>query len=374
MLDSIPLRFQIMKISHTLCGTISAAILLSVTASCSKSNQWNLSGNVKDAPENTTLIVEASQNGRWYPLDTIKTDANGDFKVDREAAAHPSIYRLRMADKVIYFPIDSIDAIAINTTMTAFDTDFHLSGTPEAEMMEAVDKRLMDAASKRSAQDVVSDSLLKRELGRKLLANPSGIVAYYIINKQIDGRQLFNPSDKFDNRIIGAVANAYADSRPNDPRTEYLRKLYISGRPAAVRNIEAAEVPMFDIRLFDRKGQEQSLTETAKAHKVVVLNFTTYSAPESTPFNNELHKIWKQHESQGLAIYQVSVSDEEPFWRSAAANLPWISVYQSATADATPILNYNVAVLPTTYIIANGEIKERLEDITRLNTAVSKYL
>lgn len=374
MLDSIPLRFQIMKISHTLCGTISAAILLSVTASCSKSNQWNLSGNVKDAPENTTLIVEASQNGRWYPLDTIKTDANGDFKVDREAAAHPGIYRLRMADKVIYFPIDSIDAIAINTTMAAFDTDFHLSGTPEAEMMEAVDKRLMDAASKRSAQDVVSDSLLKRELGRKLLANPSGIVAYYIINKQIDGRQLFNPSDKFDNRIIGAVANAYADSRPNDPRTEYLRKLYISGRPAAVRNIEAAEVPMFDIRLFDRKGQEQSLTETAKAHKVVVLNFTTYSAPESTPFNNELHKIWKQHEGQGLAIYQVSVSDEEPFWRSAAANLPWISVYQSATADATPILNYNVAVLPTTYIIANGEIKERVEDITRLNTTVSKYL
>ncbi|MBP3890338.1 MAG: DUF4369 domain-containing protein, partial [Muribaculaceae bacterium] len=147
-----------MKISHTLCGTISAAILLSVTVSCSKSNQWNLSGNVKDAPENTTLIVEASQNGRWYPLDTIKTDANGDFKVDREAAAHPGIYRLRMADKVIYFPIDSIDAIAINTTMAAFDTDFHLSGTPEAEMMEAVDKRLMDAASKRSAQDVVSDS------------------------------------------------------------------------------------------------------------------------------------------------------------------------------------------------------------------------
>lgn len=131
---------------------------------------------------------------------------------------------------------------------------------------------------------------------------------------------------------------------------------------------------MFDIRLFDRKGREQSLEEAAKTHKVVILNFTTYSAPESTPFNNELHKIWKQYSPSGLAIYQVSVSDEEPFWRSAAANLPWISVYHSSASDATPILNYNVAVLPTTYIIANGEIKERVDDITRLNTAVSKYL
>ena len=162
-----------MKISHMTLGGISAAILLSVTASCSDSNRWNLSGNIKDAPENTTLIVEASQNGRWYPLDTILTDAKGDFKLDREAAAHPGIYRLRMDGKVIYFPIDSIDAVTVNTTMTGFGTDFHLAGTPEAEMMEAVDKRLMDAASKSSAQAVVGDSLLKRELGRKLLANPT---------------------------------------------------------------------------------------------------------------------------------------------------------------------------------------------------------
>ena len=363
-----------MKIPHLITCGISAAILLLSAAGCSDSNRWNLTGNVKDAPENTALIVEASQNGRWYPLDTVKTDAKGDFKLSHEAAAHPGIYRLRMDDKIIYFPIDSIDAVSINTTMTGFDTDFHLSGTADAEMMAAVDKRLMEAASKRPSSEVVRDSLLKRELGRKLLANPSGRVAYYIVNKQIDGHKLFDPADKFDNRIIGAVANAYANSRPNDPRTDYLRKLFISGRPAAVRSVEAQEIQMFDIRLFDRKGKEHSLIEVAKNHKTVILNFTTYSAPESTPFNNELHKIWKQYGSSGLTIYQVSVSDEEPFWRSAAANLPWISVYQSTASDATPLLNYNVAVLPTTYIISDGEIKERIDDITRLNTAVSKYL
>lgn len=362
-----------MKSSLLTLGGLSVALMLSMAA-CSGSNQWKLSGNVKDAPENTSLIVEASQNGRWYPLDTLLTDDNGDFSLNREAAAHPGIYRLRMSDKVIYFPIDSIDAVTITTSMDRFDTDFHLSGTPAAEMMEAVDKRLMEAASQRPAREVVSDSLLKRELGRKLLANPSGIVAYYIINKQIDGQRLFDPSDKFDNRIIGAVANAYADSRPNDPRTEYLRKLFISGRPKAVRSIEAAEVPMFDIQLYDSKGREQSLAETAKNHKVVILSFTNYSAPESTPFNNELHKIWKQYSPSGLAIYQVSVGDEEALWRNASGNLLWISVYQSENGDATPILNYNVSYLPMTYIIANGEIKERVDDITRLSSAVSRYL
>ena len=38
------------------------------------------------------------------------------------------------------------------------------------------------------------------------------------------------------------------------------------------------------------------------------------------------------------------------------------------------MLNYNVGTLPTTYIIANGELVERVDDITKLDSAVAPYL
>lgn len=94
----------------------------------------------------------------------------------------------------------------------------------------------MEAVRIASPSRVVADSLLKRELGRKLLANPSGVVAYYIVNKRIGGMPLFDPANRLDHRIIGAVANAYERVHPDDPRTGYLRKLYLSGRQARPRN------------------------------------------------------------------------------------------------------------------------------------------
>ena len=47
----------------------------------------------------------------------------------------------------------------------------------------AVDRKLIDVANRLGAA-AVTDSLLKRDLGTQLLSDPSGIVAYYIINKR----------------------------------------------------------------------------------------------------------------------------------------------------------------------------------------------
>ena len=98
-------------------------------------------------------------------------------------------------------------------------------------MMEA-DRKLMDAVRAKGAESALTDSELKRELAQTILADPSGIVAYYIISKQINGRYLFNPADRMDNRVIGAVANAYSEKRPDDPRTSYLKQLYLANRVA----------------------------------------------------------------------------------------------------------------------------------------------
>ena len=57
----------------------------------------------------------------------------------------------------------------------------------------------------------------------------------------------------------------------------------------------------------------------------------------------------------------------------AAKNLPWITVYDPDGVNSKSVGAYNVTGIPTTFIIRNSEIVERIEDATRLKAAVAKY-
>ncbi len=107
----------------------------------------------------------------------------------------------------------------------------------------------------------------------------------------------------------------------------------------------------------------------------MVLNFTAYGAEASPAFNLELAKVYDAHKAEGLEIYQVSVDDDEFLWKQAARNLPWITVYNSPKDGAETLLKYNVGQIPATYVInRNGELVERVPDVTKLETTVRRYL
>ena len=105
----------------------------------------------------------------------------------------------------------------------------------------------------------------KDELSRDLVKDPAGIVAFYLINKYIGDKPLFDPLDKKDFKIIGAVTNAFANFRPNDPRTSYMVdnfKVGLSQRrsESAPRDtLVATEASLIDIKLMDQHGKMQSL-------------------------------------------------------------------------------------------------------------------
>ena len=84
--------------------------------------------------------------------------------------------------------------------------------------------------------------------------------------------------------------------------------------------------------------------------------------------------MYEKRHNQGLEIYQVAVDNDEFQWKQSARNLPWITVYNPPSTGSQILLNYNVSTLPTTYIIANGELVERVDDITKLDSAVAPYL
>ncbi len=352
------------NIIYAMCGTV-----LLMTA-CDTNKKWEIKGAIENA-DNMEILVQASENGRWFTIDTITTKSDGKFSYRHDAATYPDIYRLSLDGKNIYFPIDSVNSLTINSSVAGFGSEYTLAGSPSADMMVEADKILRNAGS---AGEL--DSISKRELSKMIVSDPTNIVSYYIINKQLNSKPVFDPRNKADHRMIGAVANAFDQNRPNDPRTGYLRHMYLNFRQriAPSDTIHAMEMGYFDIDLTDNKGARHLLSSAVDNNKVVVLNFTNYAAEKSPAVNVALANAYQKYHDKGLEIYQVAFDNDEYQWRQSAKNLPWITVYDPATQQATVINQYNIVGLPTTFIIANGTLVKRVLDLSKLDSDIAPYL
>ena len=331
---------------------------LTFLASCGNGNEWKIDGKISGLNGTDLVILEGNNQGYWYPMDTLAMRVMGSFKYSHAAQGYPDIYRLRVNTSSLYFPIDSIETVTISAEAPDIALNHSISGTPQARNMMIVDSLLMNSANQHGVTTVVNDENLKHELGQILLADPAGIVTYYIISKKINGKPLYNPANKMDLRYIGAVANAFNDMRPSDPRTSYLRRLFLSNRVSEstqTSNIPVTEVKAFDIKRFDNVGKEHSLLELTESGKVVLLNFTAYTVDEQPPFN--------------------APDADEYAWKQTAKNLPWITVLNGA-ADGAEILSlYNVTSIPTVFLFnRNGELVERVTDISALDSSIAKLL
>ncbi len=340
-------------------------------------NKFHVDGTIEGAGDTTTLVLEQSSNGEWFLIDSVKVGKDGKFSVSAPAPEVPSIFQLRLGGQTICFPIDSLDHLTLNAKLPNFSTDYTLAGSEHAEQIMKIDKEAMQfAGGKGNAAELQS---WKDQLARQIVADPSGIVAYYTINKYIDGKPLFDPMNDNDLRIIGAVANAFNSFRPDDPRTDYLVNVLLDGQRRR-RSMEApndtvyADVAsLIDIKLQDYNGKEYSLSKVAADNRVVLLDFTAYTTDISPKLNKLLNDIYQSYHSRGLAIYQVSVDQDNVAWRQAAQNLPWITVFDPLSINSQNVGAYNVTGIPTTFIIKGGEIVERVEDASRLKAAVAKY-
>ena len=353
-------------------------IIVALTAlTACNGNKFHIEGSI-DGASDTTLVLEQSSNGEWFVVDSIKVGKDGKFSVSAEAPTVPNIYQLRLGEQSVCFPIDSLDHLTLKAKLPNFAGDYTISGSEHAEQVMKIDKEAMQFAGGKGT--AAERQAWKDQLARQIAADPSGIVAYYTINKYIDGQPLFDPMNDNDLRIIGAVANAFNSFRPDDPRTEYLVNLLLDGQrrrrsmSAPTDTVYADIASIIDIKLQDYNGKEYQLTKVASENRVVLLDFTAYATEISPQLNKLLNDIYQSYHSRGLEIYQISLDPDNVTWREAAKNLPWITVFEPLGINSKSVGYYNVNGIPTTFIIRGGEIVERVEDATRLKSAVAKYM
>lgn len=360
------------------------AIAVLAVASCGKSkadDEWALQGKIEGAAKTDVVTIDRfnTHTATWYALDTISLSSDGSFQAFTKAAMNPDIFRLTYNGKSIYFPVDSTETISIASKAGAFDTDFTLDGSESAQMMMKANKLINTLVVNHGVAALDTAVTLKRQLGEIILQNPTSVVAYYLATKSIDGTPVFNPAIRSDRGIIGAVANSYNEYLPGDPRTGFLKNYFLEAtrqfgkQGGATRSVNAELISIIDVELPARDGKNVSLADIAEKNKVVILNFTDYTADFSNPLNIELRKVYDLYHDKGLEIYQAGVAANEYLWGQAAANQPWLTLFNPA-ADTRFLKLYNVASLPAIFIIANGEIAERVTDLSTLSDAIGRYI
>ncbi len=359
---------------------IMAAAAMTVFAACSGQKGWKVEGNVEGADSDQKIVLQGFNAGNWYTVDSLAIGADGSFAYASEQGAQfPDIYRLNYAGESIYFPIDSIETVTVEAKASSFGSDYVLDGTPQARAMMEIDRKIASVVSEKGVQAALADSLLKRDLNQAVLDDSIGVLSYYIINKTLGGQPMYSPADRRDVAMLGATAQKFSQLLPSDPRTKYLERRYLSARqainPGKGVTIEAQEVSVLDIDLYDEKGQKHSLAEVAGKGNPVILCFTAYNTEASLPYNVELNRLYEAYRGQNLQIYQVAFDSDERAWRETAANLPWITVRNNPTDGDKLLRTYNVGMLPISFVInRQGEVVERVADPTALESSLRKVL
>ncbi len=367
--------------------------------SCKQGDVFNVTGNIEGA-EGDTLYLDHRGLGGVVTLDSVVLKAGGRFSMKQPAPANPEFYQLRLRDQVAVFAVDSAETLRVTADGSNLYHSFAVEDSPSNDRMKRVDALTAQTATAISSlenqheakliDDMAFieqlDSLLvdyKEQISRLILGNPSGAAAYYAVFQKINDYLIFDPYNKQDYPMFGAVATSWSRYYPDTGRTKHLYDFTMNAlrtrrqqeqQAALLENIpieEGSGLP--DIVLRGVNGERVALSSLKG--KVVVLDFVVYNADFSPAHNIRLNTVYARYHARGMEIYQVSFDSDEHFWKTSAANLPWITVRDPLSVNTSLLATYNVREIPTAFIIdREGDIVARVEEYGRLADELEKLL
>lgn len=379
--------------------TFAALAALTITA-CSSGPKFEVNGDISGA-DGKMLYLEASGLEGIVPLDSVKLKGEGTFSFKQPRPESPEFYRLRVDDKVINFSIDSIETVQVKAPFVDFSTAYTVEGSDNSakikeltlkqiNLQNSVDDLLASLRSNRIGHDVFEQRLATLLNDYKedvkvnyIFAAPNTAAAYFALFQKLNDYLIFDPlNNKDDVRCFAAVATSLNNSFPHAVRSQNLYNIVIKGmkntrkpqaKPLEIPQDKIIETGIIDIALRDVKGNVRKLTDLKG--KVVLLDFSVFQSPAGAPHNLLLRELYNEYASKGLEIYQVSLDADEHYWKTSAANLPWVCVRDGNGVYSTNVAVYSVRQVPSVFLInRDNELKLRGEDIKDLEAAVKSLL
>jgi len=340
------------------------AALVLLAAACGKNTR--IEGTLHETPD-SQVIVKLLDVNRFQVLDTVKTDAKGQFTyaLDLKEAQPEFVYLYYGDRQIASLLLQKGDKVKVETDTLGVYT---VEGSEESLKLQKVEQEYNSFIS-----DV--NRILSREntpegpLSRRYVAYYRDRVAYVMGNSKsltvvpVLFQQVNPTFQVFGQPTDGIMMQAICDSlKTVYPESRYVRALEkeaqrrISVLEMNNRLQNADEVGYIDISLPGIDGQNIKLSD--KLGKVTMIYFWQ-ATTEQKLFNlDALVPIYEQFANKGFEVYAVSLDNDKAAWAAAIRNqkLPWVNVCDTRGAQSPYVSAYGIGSLPMVWFIVDGNI------------------
>ncbi len=374
---------------------IAAAVL--GMAACSE-NKFHVEGTITNAKDSVLYFENIALAGPEV-LDSAILGDDGTFSFSGAQPEAPEFFRLRISDQIISLSIDSTETVTIKAQYPQMATQYEVNGSENCQKIKELALKQMDLwrraleVSRHNELTVQqsNDSIMvliqqyKEQVKTDyIFPDPAKPYAYFALFQTLGNSLIFNPrTDRDDVKVFAAVATSWDTYWPNAERGANLHNIALEGmktvriaEASKSKGIDASKVQtagLIDIALNDNKGQLRRLSDLKG--KVVLLDFHVFNMKESPARILMLRELYNKYSAQGLEIYQVSLDEDEHFWKQQTLALPWVCVRMADGADNSTLRIYNVYEVPEFFLIDRGNnLVSRSQQIKDVEQAVKALL
>lgn len=353
--------------------------MVAIITSCTTSNdgvKTTISGRFVGTKADSVFLERVSDNFTTpQRLGAVALADNGAFSFEFGVEeSSPRFYRLTFAEKsrpvtLVVAPGDDITLesagdIFLNYTVegseeSALIREFNRAYFAAADRLTGIVENI--SAGNRSFDDWEMDAYrAAREAIRAQVTfvgtNRDRLAAFYAMRHTV-AENYIPQLDGYGINVahIRTVIDGLKERYPDSPYIAIL-EADLEQREAVIRLGESVTERSYpDLELQDIYKRSHRLSDLDG--KVVLLYFWSANDAVCNNINAELKPLYESYHDRGFEIYHVSADANESVWIEAVREqrLPWVSVLAT---DIAPLSTYNVAQLPTAFIIdREGNLK-----------------
>ena len=321
-------------------------LLLAVFYSCGLSAQkTTLSGSIVGLPDGTVAILSEVVGERLQPVDTIRLDKAGAFKMTLSPAT-PTLYILHTNNPnggMCHLMLCPKEKVAADMVYLPDQRSFKITSTKGSRNVELY-RQFNDILL--GAVNPTMQTLIPGQVEQLLSQNKDVLVSAFLVT-------FFDQDFESHVNLYISIRDALIKDYPNDSFVKHISERL---KGVLLPGMEAPEISMKDTegnvrRLSDLRG------------KVVLIDFWASWCGPCRRENPNVVKLYKKYHDRGFEIYSVSLDKEKGAWLKAIRDdgLIWpnhVSDLQGWTSSGGK--TYGVMSVPNTVLVdAEGKIIAR---------------
>ena len=274
-------------------------VLLVVLTSCNISAQKaTLSGTLSSLPEGTVAILYEVVNDQRRPIDTLRLNLSGSFKLTLNPSA-PTLYILQSdsRESMCHLMIGPKEKVTVDLLYRPELRIFQITNCKGSCNIELY-RQFYDILL--SATNPTLQALIPQQIEQLLSQNKNVLMSAFLVT-------FFEQEFESHAALYAEIRDALIKDYPNDP---YVTHLNDRLKSVLLPGMEAPEISMKDTegnirRLSDLRG------------KVVMIDFWASWCGPCRRENPNVVKLYNKYHDKGFESYSVSLDKEKSAWLKA---------------------------------------------------------